>query len=168
MNLNMTVSQYYKMNSRYKNIQQIVLIIWVIIFAASLHILTDINVNNTKLRIGASDIFLPFLIFLLILRNNRVILNLFKINRIILISVLVATLWLLISVINGYLYMGGWQTWALLNKTIGWFVLLGYFICGYLIAESGLKIRNIFIQSFFMAAWIIGIILMKPFNLVSE
>ncbi|MCZ6804996.1 MAG: hypothetical protein O7D86_14005 [Proteobacteria bacterium] len=145
------------MNSKYHNIPYIVLATGVIFFAVSLHILTDININNTKLRIGASDIFLPFLLFFFMLKNIKVTLNLININRLILISITIATLWLLISVINGRIYAGSWQTWALVNKTVGWFVLLGYFICGYCIAEQGQKTRNFFMQCFFVAAWLIGI-----------
>ena len=145
------------MNPKYHNIPKTVLSVGIIIFAVSLHILTDVDINNTKLRIGVSDIFLPFLLLFFMLNNIKAISNIFNTNRLIRISLIITTLWLLVSVINGRIYMENWQTWALVNKTVGWFVLLGYFICGYFIAEHGQKIRNIFIQSFFIAAWLIGI-----------
>lgn len=45
-------------------------------------------------------------------------------------TLFVLTLVMTASLFNGYLALGDWNTWALINKFIGWFVLLGYFFAG--------------------------------------
>jgi len=41
-----------------------------------------------------------------------------------------------LSCINGYFTMGQWSNWALFNKTVGWFVLMGYLGCGAWLAQQ--------------------------------
>ena len=38
--------------------------------------------------------------------------------------------WMLTSLLIGHSNTGEWQTWALVNKTVGWFALLAYLWVG--------------------------------------
>jgi len=128
-----------------------------LLLAAGLHVLVDLPLGPTRLRVGLSDLLLPLLLLpalndfvrqrrLYVLRSPSIYPWL-----------LLVSLWLLVALFIGHQRMGQWQSWALLNKVLGWGVLLGYFACGAWLAGRGDRIRRRFLQVWFLAGWLGGL-----------
>ena len=102
-----------------------------VIFAVSLQVLVTIRIGETSLRVGSSDLLLPILGFMLLVKWQRegAPRVSWRIRRF-WIWLLALTIWMGIATINGRISIGQWQTWAVLNKGAGWLVLLGYLIAG--------------------------------------
>lgn len=108
--------------------------IWVFavaLFAISLQVLTTIKVGSTSLRISSSDLLLPVLALMLTVKCTkdgaprpewRI--------RYFWGWLLLLTAWMGVSLVNGRVHSGNWQTWALVNKGIGWLFLLSYLLGG--------------------------------------
>lgn len=102
-----------------------------ILFAVSLQVLVTIIIGGTSLRVGSSDLLLPVLGFMLLVRwkhegTPRISWRVRHFS----IWLLVLTFWMGFALLNGRLNIGQWQTWAVVNKGIGWLVLLGYLFAG--------------------------------------
>jgi hypothetical protein len=70
------------------------------------------------------------------------------------------TIWLTIALVHGRMAMGAWQSWAVLNKYVGWYVLLLYFALGASVAtvdaDKG-RILHAFLQIFVATASVISL-----------
>jgi len=56
---------------------------------------------------------------------------------------------IVLGILNGYRIQGDWSTWAVLNKGLGWFVLMGYFMMAAWFAHNRAQdIRNWFLRPF--------------------
>jgi len=126
--------------------------------ALSFHILLTIQFRQTNLRIGFSDFLLPFLALLLLV--------LWHINRRPPLQwrlphmwrwLAALSLWMIIALINGRFQAGEWVVWALVNKGVGWLVLISYFILGGAFAQlCEANVRNSFVFFFIAAAVLIS------------
>ena len=109
--------------------QNVTLVIWSAV-AISLHFLVDVYPGGSHLRVGATDLLLPLMMIPVIYE----VLKRRHLQYLARPSVypwfIAISLWLIISLLIGYQHMGEWQSWALINKTLGWFILLAYFFCG--------------------------------------
>lgn len=69
----------------------------------------------------------------------------------------VLTAWMLVALLIGREVTGGWQSWALFNKVLGWMVLLGYLALGKLAATvDGGRYRHTFLKALFASTWAIA------------
>lgn len=61
------------------------------------------------------------------------------------------------SLLHGHTVTGEWSRWALANKFIGWFVIVGYFcLGGWLATNGGAAVRDIFLRYFILTFCIIA------------
>lgn len=128
-----------------------------VLLAISLQILTTIEVGGSELRFGISDLLLPVLVPLVVwkwLRDDRVFPDWRVPHFWVWLGVL--TFWIGFSIVNGRLYMGQWQSWAILNKGVGWLVLLGYLLLGgWFAAFFDIRLRRLFVKALLLSTWII-------------
>ena len=129
---------------------------WIIALAICSHVLITISISDNPLRISASDLLLPFFfgaVFLLYLKGEKLIdltsENVWKL-------LLLITVWITYSLINGYFNTGNLEKWSLINKYLGWFVLIAYFIVGAWIGRQDDKKQELFIATFIIVAWVIA------------
>lgn len=112
------------------DLQRLAAYVFAVLFGVGLHLLLTVSIAGSEVRVGSTDIILPVA---LILITCLVLLGKwypqYKIKGVP-YWFLILTFWLLMSLVTGYFYTGEFQRWALVNKNIGWFVLVGYFICG--------------------------------------
>ncbi len=125
-----------------------------VLFALGFQFLLTVSVGDNELRVGASDLLLvPALgAFLFFFRALPCLKIKYGYRLLALLS-----LWMLISFIVGIHYTGEVQKWVVVNKLIGWFVLLAYFLCGAWIAREGEVVLRLFLQCAFLLAFCIAI-----------
>ncbi|TVR05747.1 MAG: hypothetical protein EA385_17370, partial [Salinarimonadaceae bacterium] len=129
-----------------------------VVIAATIQILTTVQIGATPIRIALSDIVLPAgaLIALVAFiaarwrRPNWVVPHL----DLLLCGFLV---WLGISCFIGWQRSGVFIAWAWGPKYIGFGVLMGYLVVGALVAEAGEKARNAAALAFMTTAWVISL-----------
>ncbi len=132
-----------------------------ILFAVSLQVLVTINIGGTSLRVGSSDLLLPVLGFMLLVKwkhegTPRIAWRVRHFS----IWLLVLTFWMGFALLNGRLNIGQWQTWAVVNKGIGWLVLLGYLLAGgWTAALLDTKQRDWFLWTAFLFGGAIFVVL---------
>lgn len=133
------------------------ILVLLLCLGVALHFLTTIEFGGTRLRVGSSDLVLPFLALFALWcwqRTDREVLRwrapgLWR-------WLLMLSSWILVSLLVGYAHSGGWQTWALVNKTMGWFVLLSYFVLGgWCGAHQSLRARDFFLRTFLLVGWMV-------------
>jgi len=128
----------------------------IIALAVSSHILITISLLGNPLRVCASDLLLPLLLgsmFVLSMRGEKFITHESKNTWII---ILLITIWITYSLLNGYYNTGNLEKWSLFNKYAGWFVLITYFIVGIWIGKHDDKKQELFISTFMMVAWMVA------------
>lgn len=133
------------------------LVVALILLAASFHFLTTIDVGGIKLRIGVADLLLPVLVVFALWHSYSVRRFVFRwsVPRLPL-WLIVLSCWMLVALLVGYFHTGSWQTWAIVNKTLGWFVLTAYFLLGgSLGANTGVAARDGFLKAFLTVGWCI-------------
>ena len=142
------------------------MIFFVILIAIGLHILGTFVINGTRIRVCLSDLIIPFFILyfvILLIREKRfpkLIVEKFW------LSIFLMTLWITVSVVNGYYYSGQLLVWAAVNKYLGWFLLMSYLLAGINIGMMDESIKKIFLKWFISIAWLICTyeILLRFFN----
>tara|TARA_Y100000588_G_scaffold146097_1_gene159902 strand:- start:200 stop:1492 length:1293 start_codon:yes stop_codon:yes gene_type:complete len=127
------------------------------VLAGSFHFLANFVLGGSRLRIGVSDFLLPVFLLVVLWRMysfGRLDMH-WRIRRVgIWLSLLSG--WMLISLIIGYSHMGAWQTWAVVNKTLGWFMLVGYFLLGAILgANVDADARDRFVKMFLVVGWVV-------------
>jgi O-antigen ligase len=127
------------------------------LFLASFHFLITIPLGATGIRVSLSDMFLPVFIVILVIKFSMGNIT-FKFNSIF-VWLLVISIWLTVSLITGYLHTGQVTSWGLVNKYIGWYVLIGYLIIGGFIWRIKSDVPNyFFLKSFVVTTWGVAII----------
>ncbi|MCH8275503.1 MAG: O-antigen ligase family protein, partial [Armatimonadetes bacterium] len=125
-------------------------------FAISLQVLATIEVAGNELRFGTSDLLLPVLLLFVLwkwLKDDRVLPDWRAGHFWVWVGIL--TFWIGLSVINGRLQIGEWQVWAVVNKGIGWLLLVGYLLLGgWLTAFYDARLRTLFVKAFILCTWI--------------
>ena len=138
----------------------------VILMAVGLHILTTLEVNNTLVRVGITDLLLPvFITYIIInLLINKKTPEL--IVRNFWLWILAITAWMAVCLINGYYYAGSLVVWAFINKFIGWLILILYIFVGIYLGSQNNYLKIIFIKWMVMFAWFICMyeIILRFFN----
>ncbi len=134
--------------------QNVTLFIWLAV-AISLHFLVDIYPAGSRLRVGATDLILPFMIIPVIYEIIKHK-HLQRLGRPSVYPWFIAiSLWFFVSLYIGYQYIDEWLSWALINKTLGWYVLLGYFSCGAWFVLQKEEIHHYFLKGWFLSGWFI-------------
>lgn len=137
--------------------KDIIFRIFLTLFGLSFHFLTTIEIFGATLRLGVSDLILPIFILWLIYyhfteyRGPEI-----RLPRKVIIACIAITIWITFSLIWGGYNHGKIIPWALINKWIGWIILLCYGVAGYwvYIYEESDK-ASLAIKSFLMGG-IIG------------
>lgn len=131
-----------------------------LLLAASFHIAITLTAGTTEIRIGLSDAVLLLVVPPLAWAMLRRELSLPLLPRGALLWLGVLTVWLTIALVHGRMAMGAWQSWAVLNKYVGWYVLLLYFALGASVAtvdaDKG-RILHAFLQIFVATASVISL-----------
>ncbi len=113
------------------------------------------------LRLNAADLLLPILglviLFRLITKKNN--LPQWRVPGMY-AGLGVITVIMTIALINGHNTTGAWNTWAIINKYIGWYVLMAYLGLGGWIASRKPEEWVPAIETAFLAGWIFSLILM--------
>ena len=126
-----------------------------VLLAVSFHFLSTVSLGGWSLRIGSSDLVLPVLCVMFFFEW-------FHLGRPALtwrlpylyIWLLVLTVWLLVSLVVGYAHIGGWDRWALVNKMVGWFILLTYFLVGgWIVCFRRSVGPGVFLRAYLVAGW---------------
>lgn len=103
--------------------------------SAGLQILVTIDIGGTPLRVALADLILPVafvLIAFVAARHPASALPNWRVPYLP-AGMIAMTVWLTVSIVQGRLIEGEWISWALLNKGVGWLILLGYFAVGSLL-----------------------------------
>ncbi|HEV2549051.1 MAG TPA: O-antigen ligase family protein [Stellaceae bacterium] len=131
-----------------------------LLLAASFHIAVTLTFGITEIRIGLSDFVLLLVLPLLGWAMLRREMPLPLIPRGAFFWLGALTIWLTIALVHGRTAIGTWQSWAVLNKYLGWYVLLLYFVLGASVATVDVNkghIVNTFLQIFIATASVISI-----------
>jgi len=142
-----------------ESVKAIFVLLFIMLLGFSLNVLFTLKLSGDDIgiRVAMTDILIP--IALLILGLNYIKHKKFPA----LISkngwkLLVAmSLWMLISLINGYVYTGEVSRWALINKFAGWFVLIAYFCVGNYVGIQNDKIKLVFFRTILVTGWFVCI-----------
>lgn len=139
--------------------------ITLIILAVALQLLVTVSIKGTQVRVAMSDILLPLMFGLILLRTRqsgrRAV---FGQARRVWKWLVVLTLWLTVALIQGVLYTESMQTWALVNKYIGWYVLIVYFAFGAVVANTASpKAQTMFFGLLFLTSCLVGLADIQPY-----
>jgi O-antigen ligase/polysaccharide polymerase Wzy-like membrane protein len=131
-----------------------------LLLAASFHVAITLTAGTAEIRISLSDavllLALPMLGWTLL--RGKVSLPLIPLGATLWLGVL--TVWLTVAFVHGRMAMGAWQSWAVLNKYVGWYVLLLYFALGASVATADTdkgRTFQAFLQIFVATASMIGL-----------
>lgn len=108
----------------------------VILLALAMQVLLTISVKGTQIRVSAADFFLPLMLAVVFLKLRTLGTELveWRVKRV-WGWIFVLTIWFSVALVQGYYFTGGIQSWAFVNKYLGWYVLLIFFIFGALSAN---------------------------------
>ena len=148
-----------------KFIKAIKLVSWpdilFVMLAVTLQILITLPIlSNTGIKVASSDLLLLPIMTVLLLNyikqgSGFILWDIPHIWK----WLFLLTLWMSISLINGFIYIGEIQNWALINKYFGWYVLLAYFIFGAFVANNASdESIALFFKTLFVCACGIGIV----------
>ena len=129
--------------------------VFLIIAGASFHFLATPTFAGTAIRVGTTDLLLPvFLgIGLFSLRNVRYTELISTSLPHVWYWLAAISIWMLVSTVLGRSRTGEWFLWAILNKGVGWFVLVAYFIAGFWLGQRKTREHAIFLRTFFAVGW---------------
>lgn len=132
-----------------------------IVFAVALQFQVTLPIGPVGVRTAASDLFMPIGLFYVIMwvlfshawrksyfrwRMPRVLFWLAGLTAVMLIALFV-----------GRWELGHWSSWALLNKFVGWLLLVAYFLMGSVFVWSGgLDVRAAFLTVFLITAGVVA------------
>ena len=129
----------------------------ILVLAISINVLFTFNINDTKIRIGLSDLIIPiYILFVIIpayikIRFPDLIVENFW------LWIFLMTIWMLVSLINGYYDTGKLMQWAVVNKFFGWILLILYLIVGAYIGAQDNKLKLMFLRWMIIIVWIISL-----------
>lgn len=134
------------------------LFVWTV-FAVALQVQWTLPIGTGGLRCSASDLLLPLLIIMMAHQpwiHKKWMLS-WKPTWLPL-WFLAFGAWLFISLWQGqfYLHSNELSHWGLINKCVGWFILMGYFIVGGFLVLSPYQYQERWIKTLFMTSWIIS------------
>lgn len=126
------------------------------VLAVSFHLLTTIDLLGTSLRAGASDLLLPpLLLWAAVSLQPGMMTSLLARLRGLWLWMAALSGSVLLALIIGRLHMGEWSSWALVNKSVGWVLLLGYTVLGVCVVTAGGNTAvRAFLRFFLVAGWI--------------
>lgn len=135
-------------------------IVPLLLLAASFHVAVTLVFGTAEIRIGLSDFVLLLVLPLVGWAMPRREVSLPPIPRGAIFWLGALTIWLTIALVHGRTTMGAWQSWAVLNKYLGWYVLLLYFALGASVVTADANkghILHTFLQIFVATASVISI-----------
>ena len=128
-----------------------------LLLVAGFYFSITVEIFNSPVRIGLSDVFLPFALILIIFdvwkSKNIPVLNI-KYGWMLIIAI---SIWLSASFAIGFYNSGVIHQWALFNKLIGWFVLVTYLFCGAWICNNCIIRKESFLKIFICIAFFIAL-----------
>ncbi len=136
-----------------------------IILALALQVLVTLSVNGTQIRVALADFLLPLMLLALFLmfRDQGLGGIRWRVARV-WVWVLLLTLWLSVALVRGIFFTGGIQTWALVNKYFGWYVLMIFFVFGGAVANrASPKVLTLFFALLFLSSCLIGLVDIYPY-----
>jgi hypothetical protein len=100
--------------------------------AVSLQILVTFPVGTAGLRVAAADLLIGpiFLGMAMLSWSHGVVVPSLASRRTVLLCFALLTCVITLALIHGRLNIGEWRPWPLINRWIGWWVLLAYFAVG--------------------------------------
>jgi len=126
--------------------------------AIAFQIHATVSISSNLLRVTLADLLAPLLLSGAVLALARGALSIPKLSipgQWIWPAVLSG--WMAVALAVGHHYAGTWQPWALFNKFVGWFVLIGFFVLGAVLGSvSRPRVSNGFLRTLFVAAWTIA------------
>jgi len=121
----------------------------------SLYVTVTPALFGIHVRLGLSDLMLPFFCVYLVFKREYFSV-LFYADKSTTYLLILISLWMLFSLLNGWHETGTLGAWALFSKTAGWFVLCCYFFLGLLLLIRGVC-RDKLINAFIFSAWLFSI-----------
>ena len=98
----------------------------------SIQIHTTLPVGTLGLRVSLGDLLLPISLALLSARGELRWRELsWRSPGPEMLFLGAASLWLVIAIVHGRVQLGTWQSWAVLNRGLGWAMLIGYLAFGW-------------------------------------
>jgi hypothetical protein len=132
-----------------------------LLLAATFHIAVTAHMAGDEIRVSLSDCILPLLAVVFAWRVLSGAAVAPHVARGALIWLAALSLWFTIALFIGHAEIGAWQAWALLNKYVGWYVLLAYFALGACVAAEDRGTRRLLrplLQVFIAAACVISLV----------
>lgn len=126
----------------------------------ALHFFVTLNVGGFPARLALADLVLPVCLGFAVLQHEASPLwqRLRSWRHGWFLPFLIAcTAWLLASILIGRVYTGRWIGWAVVQKGLGWFVLMGYLAVGASFAAGAVDRRLSFARYFIGTAWAIAL-----------
>jgi O-antigen ligase len=136
-----------------------------VLLAFSLQILATFFISESPIRISLSDFLLPVIAILLFLKFRCSGLQFISWN----VSrvwkwIFLLTIWMTISLVNGIVFTGEVSYGGLINKYLGWYVLLTYFLFGGIVANySSGRAKYLFFLFLFLVTCGIGLVDLLPY-----
>lgn len=126
-----------------------------VVAGAGFHVLATPTLGGTAIRVGVTDLLLPIFlgIGLLSLRRISHAALLGTIRSHIWLWLAAISIWMLVSTVLGRSRTGEWFLWAILNKGVGWFVLVTYFTAGFWLGLRNTREQTLFLRTFFAVGW---------------
>lgn len=128
------------------------------VLAVGFQLTVTLPVSEAGLRVSAADVIAPvlFLGALAHLWQGRAGWPDWRM-RSVWIWLAALSAWLVVSLLRGYAFTGVWVEWAVINKFVGWFALVGFFLLGAwsrsVLPRTGYEV---FLKAFLLGAWAIA------------
>lgn len=133
----------------------VVLTSFVLLFGLALHVKGNVNFKGLNISVSLSDLVMPlfaaWVFGCLVLKKFELPLPQ---KKYLFIWFTLMSCWLTFSLLWGYVQIGYWQSWALINKWLGWFVLIGYFCSGATLRLISPEWPIKFLKVFIIASWL--------------
>lgn len=128
--------------------------------AISMQVLVTLSIYGTEIRVASADLLLPIILILIFFQFQNDGFRYLKWRLpnlpgwLVLLSILLS-----VSLIRGVYFTGELQTWALVNKYIGWYILVIFFVSGGIVSHlSSRSGKRLFLCVIVFTACIIGVL----------
>ena len=140
-----------------KTINAFFITLFIAVFAISLNVLVTLSLSegHIGIRVAATDFLIPLMLLLFVIKaiqEKRIVDLILPWGWTLLVTM---TIWMGFSLVNGYYYTGSMTTWALVNKFIGWFALMAYFVAGVYLGGAKTNLQLVFFRSLFITSWLV-------------
>lgn len=129
-----------------------------LVFGAGFFVTVTVQLGATNLRLGLTDLFLLVagLVAAIDVIRTRQLPKLRMPFAYLWLALL--TVWIGIALYIGHRFTETWQSWAVLNKGLGWFALVGYFFVGAYLRRISVQAGHAFIIGFVFAGTVSALV----------